>query len=39
MVALKANADLGDILGAQTWGPCSYQEGTPDFFFYGIHGV
>jgi hypothetical protein len=23
----------------QTWGPCSYQEGTPDFFFYGIHGV
>jgi hypothetical protein len=39
MVALKANAALGDILGAQTWGPCSYQEGTPDFFFYGIHGV
>ena len=39
MVALKANAELGELLGAQTWGPCSYQEGTPDFFFYGIHGV
>ena len=39
MIALKGNAEVGDILGAQTWGPCSYQEGTPDFFFYGIHGV
>ncbi len=39
MAALKTNADLGELLGAQTWGPCSYQEGTPDFFFYGIHGV
>lgn len=39
IMALKGNADVGDILGAQTWGPCSYQEGTPDFFFYGIHGV
>lgn len=30
---------LGDILGATTWGPCSYQEGTPDLFFYAIHGI
>lgn len=39
LMALKGNADVGDILGAATWGPCSYQEGTPDFFFYGIHGI
>jgi predicted dehydrogenase len=30
---------LGGIVGASTWGPCSYQEGTPDLFFYGIHGI
>ena len=36
---LKNNKSLGKIVGAQTWGPCSYQEGTPDMFFYGIHGI
>ena len=36
--ALK-NKELGTIAGAATWGPCSYQEGTPDMFFYGIHGI
>jgi hypothetical protein len=33
------NENLGTIAGAVTWGPCSYQEGTPDMFFYGIHGI
>ena len=36
---LKQNETLGTIVGAQTWGPCSYQEGTPDRFFYGVHGI
>jgi hypothetical protein len=36
---LKNNPGLGRIAGAAIWGPCSYQEGTPDLFFYGIHGV
>jgi len=36
---LRTNAALGEIVGAITWGPCSYQEGTPDMFFYGIHGI
>jgi hypothetical protein len=26
-------------VGAVTWGACTYQEGTPDMFFYGIHGI
>jgi hypothetical protein len=36
---LKQNKALGEIVGAETWGSCSYQEGTPDMFFYGIHGI
>ena len=27
------------LVGAATWGPCSYSPGTPDMFFYGIHGI
>lgn len=37
--SLIGHERLGDLLGATTWGPCSYQPGTPDFFFYGIHGI
>jgi predicted dehydrogenase len=29
----------GPIMGVATWGSCSYSPGTPDLFFYGIHGV
>src|SRR3989475_3830626 len=36
---LLKNEKLGTIEGAATWGPCTYQEGTPDMFFYGIHGI
>ena len=36
---LLKNDEVGDILGATTWGSCSYSDGTPDLFFYGIHGV
>lgn len=36
---LNQDAALGDLMGATTWGPCSYQSGTPDLFFYAIHGV
>jgi hypothetical protein len=36
---LLTNKSLGAIVGAITWGSCSYQEGTPDMFFYGIHGI
>jgi predicted dehydrogenase len=36
---LAKNEQLGTIAGAVTWGSCSYQQGTPDMFFYGIHGI
>ncbi len=37
--ALLNNPKVGSIAGAATWGPCSYEPGTPDMFFYGIHGI
>ena len=39
LTALLGNEEVGDVIGATTWGPCSYQSGTPDLFFYAIHGV
>jgi predicted dehydrogenase len=36
---LAKNEKLGGIVGAITWGSCTYQESTPDMFFYGIHGI
>ena len=37
--SLKNNDAVGDIIGCSTWGPCKYQPGTPDMFFYGVHGI
>jgi len=37
LVALNGNADVGDVLGAATWGPCSYQSGTPVFLRHPRH--
>jgi predicted dehydrogenase len=39
IVALLNNPQVGSIAGAASWGPCSYQEGTMDMAFYGIHGI
>src|SRR4051794_1048514 len=35
----EQSPEIGTLVGADVWGPCSYQEGTPDLYFYGIHGV
>jgi predicted dehydrogenase len=37
--AVLKNAEVLPIVGVATWGPCSYSPGTPDMFFYGIHGI
>jgi predicted dehydrogenase len=39
MDSLKNNPKLGDIVGCDTYGPCSLEEHHPDLFWYGIHGV
>jgi hypothetical protein len=36
---LAKKPELGGVVGAVSWGPCDYEKGTPDLFFYGIHGV
>src|SRR5437868_3853160 len=37
--AAVKSEQIGTVVGAATWGPCSYSPGTPDMFFYGIHGI
>jgi predicted dehydrogenase len=37
--AVLKDEKVGSIAGAATWGSCSYSPGTPDMFFYGIHGI
>jgi hypothetical protein len=39
IVELKNDGTIGAIQGAATWGPCTYQEATPDMYFYGVHGI
>ncbi len=31
--------NVGDILGCETFSPCSYEPHHPDLFWYGVHGV
>jgi hypothetical protein len=35
----RQNAKVGEILGCETYGPCSLEEHHPDLFWYGVHGV
>ncbi len=37
--SLATRPDLGEVLGATSWGPLAYQTGQPELFFYGIHGI
>lgn len=30
-------ADIGELKGAISYGPCSYEEHHPDLFWYGVH--
>jgi predicted dehydrogenase len=31
--------DVGKVLGAETFSPCSLEKSHPDLFWYGVHGV
>ncbi len=39
ITTLRSRNDFGDLLGATSWGPLSYQAGLSELFFYGIHGI
>ena len=39
IVALKREGKIGDVIGCDTYGPCSLEEHHPDLFWYGVHGV
>lgn len=39
VVELRDADSIGSIQGVATWGPCTYQEMTPDMYFYGVHGI
>ena len=32
-------ADIGELKGAISYGPCSYEEHHPDLFWYGVHAT
>ncbi len=38
LVELK-KTDVGEIKGAISYGPCSYEEHHPDLFWYGVHAT
>ena len=35
----EANSEIGKIVGATTYSPCTIEKTHPDLFWYGIHGV
>lgn len=39
LLQTRTNPEIGGVVGCDVWGSCTYQEGIPDLFFYGIHGV
>jgi len=39
VTALKTDPKVGEIVGADTWGPCPIMQPYPDLYWYGIHGV
>jgi hypothetical protein len=38
-VELNKNKTAGEVLGCDTYGPCSLEEHHPDLYWYGVHAV
>jgi predicted dehydrogenase len=37
--ALRDSKEVGEIVGCDTYGPCSLEAHHPDLYWYGVHGV
>ncbi len=37
--AIRSDPKIGEVVGCETYGPCSLEEHHPDLFWYGVHGV
>lgn len=35
----RRDAQVGEVIGCDAWGPCLLEPHHPDLFWYGIHGV
>jgi predicted dehydrogenase len=38
-IGMRNNEAVGEVVGCDTYSPCSLEEHHPDLFWYGIHGV
>jgi len=36
---IRYNKPHGEVLGCETFSPCSYNDKHPDLYWYGVHGV
>jgi predicted dehydrogenase len=39
VAGVRKNPKIGDVLGCDSYGPCSLEEHHPDLYWYGIHGI
>ena len=39
LLDIRNNKPHGEVLGCETFGPCSYNDKHPDLYWYGVHGV
>ncbi len=39
IIGMRNNAEVGQVLGCDAFGPCSLEPHHPDLYWYGIHGV
>ncbi len=39
IASMRHDPKVGDVVGCDTYGPCSIEPHHPDLFWYGVHGV
>jgi predicted dehydrogenase len=39
VAGVRKNPKIGEVLGCDSYGPCTLEEHHPDLYWYGIHGI